>query len=75
MNSYHCIEHFVLLVFISPESIINNPRFRNMLLSAPYTGKTGGSLLIKHIVSKIGETNFQLLLQGLDTRGVLCLVM
>ena len=26
----------IQLVFISPESIINNPAFRNMLLSTPY---------------------------------------
>ena len=29
----------VQLVFISPESIINNPTYRNMLLSAPYKEK------------------------------------
>ena len=46
----------VQLVFISPESIIENPRFRNMLLSRCYRSNLVASM--RRTVSKHGEMNF-----------------
>ena len=53
------------LVFISPESIITNPRFRNMLMAPRYKEKLVALAVDEaHCVSKWGD-EFELFLQDL----------